>query len=211
MKFENLEKRVYVAKNNSDEMNLLIREYIPYIRKTAGKTVPSEVYDSYSTTAMTAFAEAVIKFRKEKGKFLTYASVVITNRIMDQIRKEYKSNEIPSEEIDSIDSTGNERDNSLEVDMFRKELAEFGIVFEDLLKNSPKHKTTKIKADRAAEILARSDSLINDLFRTKKIPIKRLSEISGITSKLIEQKRKYIIARTLLKQKKYLYLREYVK
>lgn len=211
MKFENLEQRVLEAKTNPDEMNGLIKEYIPFIRKTAVKVIPSGVYDSFSTTAMSAFAEAVEKFRNNEGRFLGFASLVITNRIKDQVRKEFKPDEIPSDDVEIIEPFEEKADRKLEVNMFREELSAFGIVLDDLLKDSPKHKGSRIKANKAAKTLSGNEILFGVLVNTKKVPVKRLGEFSGISIKLIEQKRKYIIARALLRQDKYSYLREFVK
>ena len=211
MKFENLEQRVMAAKTSPDEMNRLIKEYIPFIRKTAVKVIPPGAYDSFSTTAMSAFAEAVEKFRNNEGRFLGFASLVITNRIKDQVRKEFKPDEIPSDKIEIIEPFEEKADRKLEVSMFRDELSDFGIVLDDLLKDSPKHKGSRIKANKAAETLSGNDVLFGVLVDTKKVPVKRLGEFSGISIKLIEQKRKYIIARALLRQNKYSYLSEFVK
>ena len=211
MKFENLEQRVLEAKTNPDEMNRLIKEYIPFIRKTAVKVIPPGAYDSFSTTAMSAFAEAVEKFRNNKGRFLGFASLVITNRIKDQVRKEFKPDEIPSDDVEIIEPFEEKADRKLEVNMFREELSDFGIVLDDLLKDSPKHKGSRIKANKAAETLSGNEILFGVLIDTKKVPVKKLGEFSGISIKLIEQKRKYIIARALLRQDKYSYLSEFVK
>jgi RNA polymerase sigma factor len=211
VKFENLEQRVLAAKSNPDEMNKLIGEYIPFIRKTALRVIPSGTYDSFSSTAMSAFAEAVEKFRDKESKFLGFAALVITSRVKDQIRKEYKPEEISSEDIE-IEATFEERtDRKLEVDMFRDELSEFGIMLDDLLKESPKHKGSRNKANLAAETLSGNEVLFKSLKDTGKVPVKRLSDMSGIAVKLIEQKRKYIIAGALLRQIKYSYLREFIK
>ncbi len=210
MKFDNLEQRVLEAKSNPDELNKLIEEYIPFIRKIAVKVIPSSKYDSFSTVAMSAFAEAVKKFRDKEGKFLSFAALVITNRIKDQIRKEFKPDEIPSAEIE-IEATFDEKiDRKMEVDMYRDELNDYGILLDDLLKDSPKHKACRIKTNMAAKTLAGNKILFTTLVKTKKVPVKNLSEVSGITEKLIEQKRKYIIACALLRQMKYSYLREFI-
>ncbi len=211
MKFENLEQRVLEAKTSPDEMNRLIKEYIPFIRKTAVKVIPPGAYDSFSTTAMSAFAEAIEKFRNNEGRFLGFASLVITNRIKDQVRKEFKPDEIPSDNVEIIEPFEEKADRKLEVNMFREELSGFGIVLDDLLKDSPKHKGSRIKANKAAKTLSGNEVLFSALVGTKKVPVKRLGEFSGISIKLIEQKRKYIIARALLRQDKYSYLREFVK
>ncbi|MFO7612146.1 MAG: sigma factor [Clostridia bacterium] len=211
MKFDNLNERVLFAKESSEEMNDLIGEYIPFIRNTATRVIPSVEYDSYSSTAMEAFAEAVSKFRMNEGNFLGFASLVISNRIRDQIRKEYRPREIPGEEVEAVQISFDEADRSVEVGMFRAELAEYGITLNELLKNSPRHKNTRLKANLAAETLVNDSKLFELLKKTGRIPVKKLGECSGITCKLIEHRRKYIIARALLKQDKYSYLKEYVK
>ena len=153
MKFENLEQRVQEAKSNPDELNRLIEEYIPFIRKTAVKVVPPGAYDSFSTTAMSAFAEAVDKFRDNEGRFLGFASLVITNRVKDQVRKEFKPNELPSDDIEIEATFEDKTDRKMEVDMFRDELNVYGILLNDLLKDSPKHKGSRNKANTAAQAL----------------------------------------------------------
>lgn len=209
-KFENLENRVQAAKSSPDELNKLIEEYVPFIRKTAVKVIPPGAYDSFSSTAMSAFAEAVEKFRDNEGRFLGFASLVITNRVKDQIRKEFKSKEMPSDDIEIMATFEDKADRKMEVDMFRDELMIYGILLDDLIKDSPKHKGSRKKANEAARVLAENESLFNSLTETRRLPVKKLSELSGITEKLIEQKRKYIIAVALIKQMKYSYLREFV-
>ncbi|MBN2558193.1 MAG: hypothetical protein JXB33_05525 [Clostridia bacterium] len=211
MEFENLNERVLFAKESPQEMNDLIGEYIPFIRNAAIRVIPPVEYDSYSSTAMEAFAEAVLKYRMNEGNFLGFASLVISNRIKDQIRKEYRPREIPEEEVETAHISFDEADRSVEVGMFRAELAEYGITLNELLKNSPRHKSTRQKANMAAEALASDGKLFGLLRKTGRIPVIKLGEISGIACKLIEHRRKYIIARALLKQDKYSYLKEYVK
>lgn len=209
MSSENLEQRVKRIRNDSREIDNLIQEYLPFIRKAAVKTIPSGEYDSYSTTAMAGFAEAVKKFDSGRGGFLTFASIVISNRIKDQARKEYKPMEVSKDVIEITSTSGEADDRRLEVDEYKAELLTYGISLVELVKRSPKHRSTRDKANKVSVILVNTPELLTELLKNKKLPIKRLSNVSGINTKLIEQKRQYIIARTLLKNEKYLYLKEY--
>ena len=209
MSSENLEQRVKRVRNDSAGIDNLIQEYLPFIRKVAVKTIPSSEYDSYSTTAMAGFAEAVGKFDSVRSGFLSFASIVISNRIKDQIRKEYKPMEVTKDIIELTDTANDAEDRRLEVDEYKSELLTYGISLAELVKRSPKHRNTRNKANRVSVILAKTPELLTELLKRKKLPVKRLSSISGISTKLIEQKRHYIIARTLLKSEKYLYLKEY--
>lgn len=209
MSSENLEQRVKRIRNDSKEVDNLIQEYLPFIRKVAVKIIPSGEYGSYSTTAMVGFAEAVEKFKSDRGGFLTFASLVIKNRITDQIRKEYKPLEVSKDITEIADNSKENDDRRLEVEEYRAELQIFGISLVELVKKSPKHRNTRDKANKVSIVLTENTVLMTELLRSKKLPITSLSTLSGISKKLIEQKRQYIIARALLKNEKYLYLKEY--
>jgi len=210
MKFDNLEKRVIAAKRDKKELNELIREYRPFIRKKATEVIPHEKYDSFSTVAMEAFAEAIKAFEEGRGSFLGFASMVIKRRVKDLVRKEYKPDEMPSENIE-IQAEADDRSGlSIEVEIFTRELLEYGICIMELPGASPKHRSSKEKADRAAKVLAETEHLMEQLVSTKKMPVTRLSELAGVPFKLIEKKRKYIVARALISRNKYGYLGEYI-
>ncbi len=211
MKYESLEQRVIAAKSDGSELEDLIREYMPFIRKKTTEVIPSNKFDQYSSNAMEAFAEAIGSFDEEKGSFLGFASLVIKRRIKDQIRREYRPKEVPSEEIEILSTTEEESDRAVEISMFKEELEGFGIKLIDLPKSSPKHKSSKEKTDQAAKVMAESIAMMKVLVSTGKLPVTRLSKESGIPVKLIEKKRKYIIARALLQQDKYGYLKEYIR
>jgi len=211
MKYESLEQRVMAASKSEDELEDLIREYMPYIRSKAVEVIPPDKFDQYSSGAMEAFAEAVTAFDESRGSFLGFASMVIKRRVTDQVRKEYKPGEVSVEEIEIPMVMEDERERAMEVTMFRQELEGFGIKLSDLPKSSPKHKASKEKTDWAARVMAEDAMMMKGLLSTGKLPVTGLSEASGVAVKLIEKKRKYIIARALLHQDKYGYLKEYIR
>lgn len=211
MKYKSLEQRVIATKSDKVELENLIREYIPFIRKKTTEVIPPDKYGQYSSTAMEAFVEAIRAFDEEKGSFLSFASLVIKRRVKDQIRREYKPGEVSVEEVEIPTTIDDERERSMEIGMFSKELEGFGIKLVDLPKSSPKHKASKEKTDLAAKVMAESIDMMKGLRSTGKLPVTRLSRESGVTIKLIEKKRKYIIARALLQQDKYGYLKEYIR
>ncbi|MBN1623539.1 MAG: hypothetical protein JXN10_11330 [Clostridia bacterium] len=211
MKYESLEQRVIAAKRDENELEEMIREYLPYIRSKTTEVIPSAKFDQFSSTAMEAFAEAINAFDEEKGSFLVFASLVIKRRIKDQIRREFKPSEVPTEEIEEVTTIGEDSERAIEIEMFRSELRDYGIKLVDLPGASPKHKGSKEKADNAAGVIFRSPEMMSILVSTGKLPVTRLSKESKVPVKLIEKKRKYIIARALLHQDKYGYLKEYIR
>ena len=83
-------KAVYAAKNDLQKADDLIRDYIPFIRSEASRCTSrlcTEQDDEYSI-AMIAFHEAILGYERNRGTFLSYASMLIRSRIIDFQRKE---------------------------------------------------------------------------------------------------------------------------
>ena len=77
-------KKVEAAKANTDRADLLIREYMPYIRSEAAKNMKKQASaagEDEIQVAMFAFHEAIMGYDRTKGSFLNYASLVIKSRI----------------------------------------------------------------------------------------------------------------------------------
>ena len=81
---------VYEAKNSNEKADELIRQYIPFIRAEAAKFLGAPCTDSDDafSIAMIAFHEAIITYNRERGAFLSYAALLIRNRLIDEQRKE---------------------------------------------------------------------------------------------------------------------------
>ncbi len=115
---------------------------------SAAKVLKRAVTDSNDEfmTAMIAFDEAINRYDQSKGKFLSFASMIIRNRLIDELRRNLRNTETPFSEFE------NERgvsfdipydDNKWEIEALTAELAEFGISFFELASVSPKSRKTK--------------------------------------------------------------------
>ena len=77
-----------------------IAENIPFIRAEAAKTIHRFVteQDDEWSVAMISFNEAIDRYVPERGDFAAFARVVISRRLTDELRREYRHrNEIPVE------------------------------------------------------------------------------------------------------------------
>ena len=189
-----LVEQVYAAKTDPDAADSLIRQYMGFLRAETAKYLhraPIEGQDEELSIVLLAFYEAILGYEKNRGAFLAYASRGIRNRLIDYYRKEKKHANVTSlhepvqEEdsetlkIDHLEHPENEIEKNHhrsaareEIQEFEKQLLEFGI------------------STAARE----NTSLLDDLLRTKKLPIAALSEISGTDKKTIERHRKYLVA-----------------
>lgn len=210
-----LVQEVCEAQKNVEAEDRLIRQYLPYIKSEASKCMHRAAGedDDEVSIAMFAFHEAVKNYRKDKGAFLSYASVIIKSRIIDYYRKERKHGDTISIDEPQYGDEGGAtvlerevlgRDDleefsasaaaGEEIREFCMQLSGYGLTLNDIAENCPKQERT-LKACRQALLHARTEGRIMDSFlEHKRIPMKQLSEGSGVERKTLERHRKYLAA-----------------
>jgi len=223
-------QRVYEAKGDNQKADDLIRDYIPFIRSEASKCIGrvcTEQDDAYSI-AMIAFHEAVLGYAKGRGAFLPYAALRIRSRIIDFQRKEARHqgdlslHEESGEDGQSmLDTLADPRDHFEQTalrDATRQEIqelsavmAEFGVSFSDVADHSPKQERTLEACGAAIRYAAENRALLEELLRTKKLPLAQLAAGSGAERKTLERHRKYVLAMLLIQTNGYEIIRGHLK
>ena len=187
-----------------------------FVRRVAchclGRSLAWENDDELSI-ALAAFDEAISTFDPDRNAtFDGYAAAVIRHRLIDHWRREKRhraqSLEAMREESgcepvapgalgagDSLDPL-NER--AREIADFQLMLAEYGLSFDELARASPRHADTRASLRRAAETLARSPALLARFATKKQIPLQELAEATGLSRKVLERGRRYIVALTVI-------------
>ena len=211
-----LVEQVYAAKTDTEAADSLIRQYMGFIRAEAAKYLhraPIEGQDEELSIVLLAFYEAILGYKKNRGAFLAYASRGIRSRLIDYYRKEKRHAEVTSLhepvsdeksdtlKIDHLEHPENEIEKSHhrsatrdEIEEFGKQLLEFGISFSDVADNCPRQERTLQACRRVLTAARENPELLNELLRTKKLPIAALSDISKTDKKTMERHRKYLIA-----------------
>ena len=211
-----LVEQVYAAKTDTEAADSLIRQYMGFIRAEAAKYLhraPIEGQDDELSIVLLAFYEAILGYEKNRGAFLAYASRGIRSRLIDYYRKEKRHAEVTSLhepvsdeksdtlKIDHLEHPENEIEKSHhrsatrdEIEEFEKQLLEFGISFSDVADNCPRQERTLQACRRVLTAARENPELLNELLRTKKLPIAALSDISRTDKKTMERHRKYLIA-----------------
>ena len=82
-------------------------------------------------------------------------------------------------------------------------MAQFGISFTDIADNSPKQERTLETCTKAIRFGGSDEGLLEELLRTKKLPMTRLAAGSGADRKTLERHRKYILAMLLIQTNGY--------
>ncbi len=224
-----LQERVLRSKNDEQEFEKLLREYMPFIVSCTSRTVGRYVdeHDDETSVAIIAFSEAVQRFRPESGKFLMYAKKVIHSRLVDGLRKEKRT--VKTVSLDTLSygehAQGTVKENieiakqpesmfddpvKLEIQTLSAMLQVYGFTFMDLPQSSPKHKKTKNACAKIIRHILQTPGLLQKMKDTKQLPVKEIQESTGISRKLIERHRKYIVCSAEILSGEYVYLAGYL-
>ncbi len=213
---------VYEAKEDLNKADDLIRAYLPFIRSEASKAMSrlcTDQDDEYSISMM-AFHEAVLGYERSRGSFIGYAAMCIRSRIIDYQRREARhrghlSLHTPQGEDDHelLEELADDRDHFAESahrEATRQEIAElsavladFGVSFSDVADNSPRQERTLSACTAAIRHALENRHLLEELLRTKKLPLAALVRGSGAERKTLERHRKYLLAMLLIQTNGY--------
>ena len=205
---------VLEARSNSRTADDLIEQYLPFIRTETAKFLkrfPEDGQDELSV-AMFAFYEAIMSYQSGKGAFLKLAAITIRNRLIDHYRREQRHTGIASldakssDDSDSalVDQISDDRNDveelhdrtatKKEIQEFIQQLQEFDLTLSDLADNCPKQDRTLTACMQALDYARQNPDLLDQLVKTKKLPLSQLTEGARVDRKTLERHRKYIVA-----------------
>lgn len=211
-------QRVYEAKGNMEAADLLISDYLPFIKAQVSKIIKRSLdinQDDEYSIAMIGFHEAIQGYSKNRGSFLNYAALIMQNRIIDYWRKNNRHSQVISLDTpihddastleDSISDTEDQAENLVRREAVKEEILElsaqmkeFGVSLSDVAENSPKQKRTLKACQKVVAFAKEDDEIMEEFLRTKRLPLKKIVEGSKVAKKKIERHRKYVVALLLI-------------
>lgn len=211
-------QQVYAAKEDMEAADRLIGSYMPFIKSETAKFLkrpPVEGHDDELSIAMIAFHEAVRGYSRSRGAFLKYAAMIMKSRLIDYRRKEQRHENVisldaPAGEDDAplSDTIADETDHNeayvvreatrAEIEELTRQMREFGVSLSDVADNCPKQQRTLEACRKALWHAKEHPELLDELLKTRRLPIARLSEGSGTERKTLERHRKYMVALLLI-------------
>lgn len=226
-----ISERVYEAKGDSIAADALIRDYLPFIRAEASKASGRIIteHDDEASIAMIAFHEAIEGYSRLKGAFLSYASIIMRRKIIDYYRKEKRHMNQSSLDVavyadddetlrDKIaDSKDAYTDMSVrdatrqEIVELAQQLSDFDVSMTDIADNCPKQERTLAACKKAIQYAKDNPELVEELKRTKRLPIAKLCEGTGVERKTLERHRKYVLALMIIYSNGYEIIRGHLK
>lgn len=175
------------------------------------------VHDDEFSVSLLALNEAIDGYCPSRGtSFEHYAAMVINRRLIDHLRRQQRHQHVSLQEnIDSVDSQEihpaavqeaqlrhsvaiEAQELASEIARYRRQLQEFDLDLSDLVAATPKHQDTRERLQRAARILVNHPELFDRLLKTKRLPIAQLAALTGLSRKVLENGRRYIIGIALV-------------
>jgi len=216
--------RVARARNGDFEAReKLIRDYTPFILKTAASAIKRYVVmsrDDEASIALSAFNEAIDAYSSSRPGFLKFAATVIRRRLIDYFRKQTRHREIPFSALEAQKNGDENNACSLtcddydvqdwqkvierrdEIEKWKETIKEFGINFAGIVKSTPKHEDARKRALYFAHVVARHPDLRKKFFGSKKLPIEeileKVPEAVRVSKKTLTRQRTYITAMAII-------------
>ncbi len=211
-----LEDRLLLAQGSPEELERLLSDYLPFIRKQVGKMEHSSMeFDEGLSIALLLFVNCVKQYTQGRGGFLSFYQTALRNRLIDEKRRQKRhAGKIIS--LFQPDSEGREqvmdtqasidyyrrederRELALEIDSFNAQLEEYGLSFSQLARISPKQERSRAQCFRLARAVTQNETYLAVLTQQHRLPQTQLADEFGISPKTIEKHRKYIVVLSLL-------------
>lgn len=207
-----LEQRIERAKEDKDELNSLIAEYLPFIKGQVNHIQnPFLEQEDAQSISMMVFTNCIMQYRIGAGGFLSFVRTCIRNRLIDEGRKTKNSpmiiplhgdeSYLSSENTASLQQYDKEQERQLlcnEIDELSSRLNPFGITFTELPLVCPKQCRAREQCLEIAAYIVGDKAVLHRLLQQRKLPQSELARQFNLSVKTIEKHRKYIVTLAIL-------------
>lgn len=196
-----------------DRLEELVERYMAFLIRTVSNTTGRYVsveHDDTFSIALSAFAEAVGRYEPERGSFLPFAGLVIQSRLRTYMERERRREETVS--LDAMSEAGQEAaapeaeeesDLHEEIVLLQRELSLFGLTLETLADEAPRHQDTRERALDIAERSSQDAPTVEETYRKRKLPVRRVARLCGATEKIVKGSRHFILTAMLIFVKRF--------
>lgn len=201
---------ISLLKEDPHEINKFITSYQPFILSVVSEFKQGYVYleEESFTVGLNAFYEAIQRYDKKRGDFLSFARLVIQSRLKNHYAKENRHHHA------SIDKLiiPIEEDFPLKIELkdFERSLNLYKITLDQLVEASPKHRDTRNNLLHFASLLQDDEEILNLLKNKKRLPITAISRKYKFSIKVLKSHKSYIISLLLIYMNKYTLIEEWI-
>lgn len=209
----NLKVYNIIKDGDKEKIDAFIEQYLPFTIKVASE-VKNGYIDAHNdeefSIAMLAFHEAMSKYEYDKGHFLSFARLVIASRLKTYWKKEAKHEHDLLDQSNQAETKEDQYELVSEIKLFEEELLKFGISFENLVENSPKHEDTRIRAAEIGKKTSSDDEIMYLMYEKKRLPITLISRKFKFSIKIIKHSKIFITATALIFYNKFVLIGQWI-
>ena len=213
-----------------------IRQQEQLILKTASRASYRYITksDDEWAVALSAFSDAIDRYDFSRGDFLPFAQMLMKRALIDYHRSasshltEISTSPFVLEGIDDAEDESDldrsvylavadqsraaaDRSRQDEIVAANEMLQRYGFRFFDLTDCSPQQEKTKQECAKAVRYVLSQPDLLHELEKSRKLPIRAVTNGSDISKKTLDRYRKYIIMAILILNGDYPQLSDYLK
>lgn len=214
--------------------NELIERHRTFVARVASAICQRPLHwdnDDELSVALLAFNEAVDSFNPGFGRdFLQHARLVIRKRLIDHFRREGRHKHLsldrmfddaaaddrppPKVEADPAMAAWQVQEEvqnrAAEIAAYAERLKAYNLTLEDLFGHCPSHQDRRERLTQAARELCARAELVDHLKRHRQLPLAQLEKVTGLSRKVLETGRRYIVALAVLMiESEFVYLRSF--
>lgn len=178
----------FIAENKEFVINVILLESYNYIVVNQSDEL---------IIGLEAFYEAMRRFDKTRGDFLSFAKLVIKSRLKNYWKSEKSKIKIQNDyDIEKVlDQLCIENEDELknEIIILDEELRKFGLDFERLEELTPKHRDAKKRGIEIGKKCSKDNEIVSYLYKKFHLPITLISKKFDYTIKMIKGSKHLII------------------
>lgn len=203
-----------MALSSDQKIEQLVEENMAFIIRTVSSLTGRYVsmdHDDVFSIALSAFVEAIDRYDEKRGAFLSFAKLVIQSRVTTFLTKEQRhSRDLSLEELaeSGVEIAAAEpfQENNMlteEIQLFKEQLAWFGLTLETLAQEAPRHRDTRVNAIHIGRTVSQDEAMVELTYQRKRLPIRAISRSYAFSEKILKRSKSFILAVLIIFAKKY--------
>lgn len=210
--------RLQEAQQSSELRNQFIQHYFPFVIKVVSEFTGSyvQVGDSDELSiALLGFNEAIDRYASEKGAFIPYAKLVMTSRLINYKNRMPVDDAVSSldmiQDLTMMDQEEDRTEMAEAISIWKKELLLFGITFQKLIDERPKHRDTRERAYRIGVEVSKDEAVTNKLYSKFRLPLQLIADRFSVSVKIVDGSKSFITSVVIIFFKELGVLKRWIK
>lgn len=193
-----------------------IKSYYPLMASSAAKRLQRYILvegDEGFAVALEGFRKAFLTYDETKGSFVAFAKLLMDHELINHLKKEQKPPSVSLTTLPLADPSLSMEETMIlreEIQALEEGLGQFGLTFDTLAAQMPKHEDTKKRARDIAYATYEEKELLQEIFQKCTLPVTKMALRFGVSRKLLYGSRPFIISILIVLKKKLEHIKKWL-